>query len=106
MKHGKLQQRWLNVFGSAKWIKEQRCTEMVGKQSVEMQAGQTCITPLDLMRQIHSDKSAGPFSVSIKVMTTLYRSEKGHHSAVQISESWKEITAVHSEHQPVSVCSL
>lgn len=76
------------------------------KQSGKMQVGQTCIVPMDLMGQIHSDKSAGPFSVSIKMMTALYRSEKGDHSAVPVSESWKEIAAVHSERQPVSVCSL
>lgn len=73
-----------------------------------MQVGETCTAPVDLTRHLHSDKSAGAFTVSIRVMITLFRSEKADHSAVPVSKSWKEIAVVCSapEHQPVSICSL
>lgn len=36
---------------------------------------------------------------------SLCRSEEGDGSAVPVSKSWKETVAVHSERQPISICS-
>lgn len=61
--------------------------EMVGKSEHAMQMGEVCFAFTDLRRQIHSGKSAGLFTVSIRVRITECRSERADHSAVSVCKT-------------------